>query len=225
MEGEQLLQKLGFTNITLSGTTSLEECIYPRDKSLNIGFYNGCLVLSDDYQLTGALDQTSSPQDLAGYEHILSALYPQSEILSVACHSVNNYHVYSLVKGGRKIRYKRIADGEPLREYGDRLEQEDSVYAFSQIFDGQRLFRSTYRDDGIYDMTEDQMMEDFTFGVAKRLLGVMISSDEDEELMGEVPFNKYKSTQTAVRHQTPTAAPTREVKARRSWLLYLFGRN
>jgi hypothetical protein len=38
---------------------------------------------------------------------------------------------------------------------------------------------------------EDQMMEDFTFGVAKRLLGVRIDTEESDLLMEEVVFKKY----------------------------------
>lgn len=48
---EELLRQLGFPNVTFSGDTTLDECIYPRDKSLNIGFYNGCLIVADDYSL------------------------------------------------------------------------------------------------------------------------------------------------------------------------------
>lgn len=72
-------------------------------------------------------------------------------------------------------------------------------------------------------MTEDQLMEDFTFGVASRLLGVQISTGEDEELMNQVPFNRYQSKQRqAPLEPVPSSAalPTQH----RSWLGKLFGK-
>src|ERR1700722_18228468 len=174
---EELLRRLGFPNYKLAVETTLEECIHPGDASFNIGYYNGCLVLADDYQLTEALEMGSTPEQVVGWEGVLSILYPESEILTVACHSAVNFHLYSLVKGGQKLRYKRITADVPLVEYGSRLPEEDVVYAYPKIVNGQRLFRSGYKDTDVYDMTEDQFLEDFTFGIAKRLLGVEISRD------------------------------------------------
>lgn len=219
----EFLQLFGFPNLSWVGPTTLDECIYPGDKSLNIGYYNDCLVLADDYQLTEALDRVPSPGDPTDYERILTGSYPDSEILSVACHSAVNYHVYSLVKGGRKLRYKRVVDGEPLREFGTRLPEEEVVYAYSKLVDGRLLFRSTYRESDVYDMVEDQMMEAFAFGVAKRLLGVTISEDNDEELMNEVPFNKYTFEKTDIRKTQTTVAPATEEMKKRSWWKKLLG--
>ncbi len=202
---EDLLRKLGFADFALFGDTTLDNCIHPGDKSLNIGSFNGCLVIADDHRLTEVLDLSTTPDRLVEHERILSDLYPGSEILSVACHSVVNYHLYSLAKGGQKIRYKRVVHGEPIREFGDRLPEEEEVYGFSMVIDGQRLFRSTYKDDDMYEMTEDQLMEAFTFGVARRLLGVEISTGDDEELMNDTVFRKYLAAKRAVPPPLPGA--------------------
>jgi hypothetical protein len=222
---EELLHKLGFTNVTPSGNTTLEECIHPQDKSLNIGFYNGCLLLADDHQLTEDLDLTNTPDRLAKHEQILTALYPGGEILSVACHSAVNYHLYSLVHNGQKIRYKKVVSGEEVVEYGDRLPEEQEIYATSTLVNGQRMFRDPYRDDNVYDLTEDQLMESFTFGVAKRLLGVEIATGDDEELMDEIIFHKYRSVQQTA-PKTPAPLPRNQTPLPRklSWWERLFGK-
>jgi hypothetical protein len=219
---EELLKKIGFVGVTFSGDTTFEECMYPNDKSVNIGHYNDCLIISDDYQLTTSLEVSKSPQLLSDYEKVLTNLYPDTEILTVACHSAVNYHLYSLIKNGQKLRFKKVVHGEPLIEFGDRIEEEEKVYAYSKVIGGQRMFRSTYRDDEVYDNTEDQMMEDFTFGVAKRHLGVMISTSEDEELMFETPFKKYVASKVTEKKKEiqPTPIVTEQTKG--SWLSRLF---
>src|SRR5215203_6143710 len=84
---EELLKSLGFNDFTFSGDTTFEECMYPNDKSINIGYYNDCLIISDDYQLTKSLELANTPQSLSDYENVLTHLYPETEILTVACHS------------------------------------------------------------------------------------------------------------------------------------------
>jgi hypothetical protein len=188
---EELLKMLGFANVSFSGDTTFEECMYPSDNSISLGYYNDCLIITDDYKLTTSLDLAKNPQSLSDYEKVLTQLYPDTEVLTVACHSGTNYHLYSLVKNGQKLRFKKAISDEPVIEYGDRIEEEEKVYAYSKIIDGQRMFRSQYRNEEVYEYTEDQFMEAFAFGVAKRHLGVMISTDEDEVLMFETPFKKY----------------------------------
>jgi len=219
---EELLKKLGFNNVSFSGDTTFEECMYPNDKSINLGHYNDCLVISDDYLLTTSLELSKTPDLLSDYEKILADLYAGTEILTVACHSAVNYHLYSLVKNGQKLRFKKVTHGEQMIEYGNRIEEEQNVYAHSNIIDGQRMFRSMYKDDEVYDNTEDQMMEDFAFGVAKRHLGVMISTGEDEELMFETPFKKYAVRKAAGKKKETQNVPKDAKQTKGSWLSSLF---
>lgn len=219
---KNLLSKLDFPDFSFLGDTTLEECMYPNDKSINTGHFNDCLIISDDYQLTTSLEQSNNPQSLSEYEKVLTELYPNSEILTLACHSAVNYHLYSLVKDGQKIRFKKVVHGEPLIEYGSRIDEEEKVYAYSKVIDGQRMFKSTYKDDEVYDNTEDQMMEDFTFGVAKRLLGVLISTEEDEELMFEIPFKKYTRSTQINKSVERKESLTESKQTKSSWLSRLF---
>jgi hypothetical protein len=222
---EELLTNLGFADVTFSGDTTLEECMYPNDKSINIGHYNDCLIISDDYQLTNLLELSKSPHLLSEYEMVLTNLYPDKEILTVACHSAVNYHLYSLVRNGQKIRFKKVVHGEPSIEFGERIGEEEKLYAYSKIINGQRMFRSTYKDEEVYEYTEDQMMEDFTFGVAKRHLGVMISTDEDEELMFETSFRKYTVGKPTEKKKEVQTVPAITEKPKNSWLSRLFKKN
>jgi len=222
LDDKELLKELGFGNVIFSSNTTFEECIYPNDKSINIGYYNECLIISDDYQLTTLLELSKSPHLLSNYEKVLTSLYPDTEILTVACHSAVNYHLYSLVRKGQKLRFKKVVSGESLIEFGDRIEEEEKIYEYSKIIDGQRMFRSRYKDDEVYDNTEDQMMEDFAFGVAKRHLGVMISTSEDDELMFESPFKKYAVSKVPDKKKEIQTAPKMTKQTKGSWLSKLF---
>lgn len=98
------------------------------------------------------------------------------------------------------------------------------------------MFRSwdqTEEDD--HEDEEDQMMEDFTFGVASRHLGVMIA-DGDDQLM-EAVLRKYKGKVPKEQKKSPvtvnemlagqaTDDTDGEVPAPPggSWLSRLFGR-
>lgn len=222
INNEELLKALGFTHIAFSGDTTFEECMYPSDKSINFGHYNNCFIITDDYQLTTSLELSKTSHLLSDYEKVLSELFPHTEILTIACHSAMNYHLYSLVKDGQKLRFKKISYDQPIVEYGERLEEEEGVYGNSKVIDGQRMFRSSFRDDQVYDNTEDQMMEDFAFGMAKRHLGVMISTAEDEALMFETPFKKYTvSKATTNKNEVESEQKTiNQIKG--SWLSKLF---
>lgn len=211
---EELLTKIGFTNIRISGNTTLDQCIYPKDRSINIGRYNDCIIITDDYQLTDSLERSSEPHLLSNYEKTLAELYPGSEILTVACHSVVNYHLYSLILNDQKLRFKKVTAENPTLEYGNRLEEEETIYAHSQVIDGQRMFKGI--DENSYEYSEDQMLEDFVCGIAQRHLGVMILTEEDEELMFETPFKKYYA------NRLKKKASESSQKTMFSWLSKLF---
>ncbi|GGB19729.1 hypothetical protein [Puia dinghuensis] len=208
-----LLPALGFGNYSYAEDTTLEDCIYPRDKSVSFGRYNDSLIICEDYLLTEVLETNGAPEALAEYEKILTGLFPGSEVLTVACHSATNWHLYALAKDGERIRFKSISADTPVTEWGDRLEEEIAVYAHSKLIGGKLLFKSSWKDDEVYDNTEDQMMEDFAFGVAKRHLGVNISTGEDEELMSDTPFRKYTKPKRPAQPTAVKAAAPESIDA------------
>ncbi len=187
----ELLDALGCEKFVYDSETTFEQCMHPSDESINVAVYNGCIVITDDFQLSSFLDQVGA-SDLAAHEKALTSIFNNAEILTTACHSSINFHIYSLAQGGKKIRYKGIADGSPLVEFGEYLKEEKPIYANSTIVNGTRMFKSSYTENSdVYDNTEDQLMEDFTFGIAKRHLGIEIATAEDEELMNDIVFRKY----------------------------------
>lgn len=220
ISNEELLNKLSFSNFVYEGETTFDECMYPSDKSINIGHFNNCLIICDDYQLTTSIEMTKNAEVLGDYEKVLCEIFPGCEILTTSCHSVVNYHMYSLAVDGEKLRYKKVVSGDPVVEYGDRIFEEEEIYASSKMIDGVLMFNSRYDEELLYDNTEDQLMEEFTFGVAKRHLGVMISTGEEEELDGVV-FKKYVKRKIVQQVKNEQAAGTQEKK--RSWFSRLFG--
>ena len=211
---EVLLKHLDFSDLAFRETTIMDNCIYPGDRSVNIGYYNDNIVICEDYLLTTSLEVTDDPVTLAEYEQVLSSLFPGSEVLTVACHSSVNYHLYSLVKDGKRLRFKRIVASGPVLEHGDRLKEEETLYAASRVIDGKRFFESR-RQNNSHAVTEDQLMEEFAFGVAKRHLGVKISSGEESNLMFNTPFKKF-----AKMPPQPPVQPVKSRQMRRWWEIW-----
>jgi hypothetical protein len=203
---EALLEYLNLNGLVFRETTTMDNCMQPGDKSINIGYYNDSIVICEDYMLTTFLETTNNPAALAGYEETLTTLFPGSEILTVACHSSVNYHLYSLARDGKRIRFKRIVATGPVLEHGDLLEEEAPIYASSRLIDGKRYFESPLQSN-THAVTEDQLMEEFAFGVAKRHLGVKISSGEETALMFETPFKKFTRVQSAPPVKRPAVRP------------------
>jgi hypothetical protein len=182
-----LLEKLGYSEVQYAGEVGLEEVVNPGDNSVSIGEWNGNLIICDDHVLTGRADITATPGELLEYEAILTAIFRGSEVLSVACHSVVNYHLYALALDGRRLRYKQISGDTPRKEFGARVGEEELIYARSKMMGRELLFTEIEGEDA-YEYTEDQLMEEFAFGVAARHLGFRI--DEGDELF-DVKLRKY----------------------------------
>lgn len=182
---KHILNTLGMGQHQYSCVTTLENCIYPRDESINIGYYNNCIIICDDFQLTGKfiMDQTSV-EELG-----LAKLFPKSEILSVSCLNLTKFHGYSLVKNGRIVRAKAI---DPRNIYyvniGAPLKEEKLIYDKGELRHSKYYWIAAPQNQ---ELTEDEMMEDFTFNVAQRLLGVRLNEMEADQLCYEIPFKKY----------------------------------
>ncbi|WP_047545660.1 hypothetical protein [Psychroserpens sp. Hel_I_66] len=184
-----ILKAIGKSNYQLDGTCTLEECMYPGDNSINIGYYNGNIIISDDYQLTSKSLERAKKLQLTSAEKGLVGLFPNSEIVTVACHSSMNFHGYSLIKKGIKQRLKTISADDDKKEFGTRFEEEIKIYDKAIVKDGVHYW--PYNNDPEDLSAEDQLMENFTFKVAARRLGVAIDYEDGEELVERVTFKKY----------------------------------
>lgn len=181
---EFLLEKLGFKDYEYQEDTTLDECMYPEDESVNIGYYNGDIIICEDYQI---IDNFFTYK-LKKVEKTLIKIFPDSEILAVSCVSSANFHGYTLIKNNAK-RCKVIGTEIGRCEYGEILEEEKEIYNKAMIKEGKIVWQHAHSPNE--DFIEDQLMEEFTFSIIKRLLGIYISSNEDEELMYETVFRKY----------------------------------
>jgi hypothetical protein len=184
-----ILNAIGKSNYQFERNCIFDECIYPMDESINIGYYNGNVIISDDYQLTNISLERAQNLNLVAHEKQLITLFPKSEILTVACHSGVNYHGYSLIESGVKTRLKTISSSDYKKEFGRLLNEELEIYKSARQQDG--VYSWTYDDDA-EDYEEDQLMEDFTFKIAARRLGIALDNyDESEELLERIVFRKY----------------------------------
>jgi hypothetical protein len=198
---EAILKALGKDDFVFSKETTLEECIHPGDNSINIGYYNGNIIICDDYQITESLEKAKN-LDLTKEEKELVKLFPNSEIIMAACHSTVNYHGYSLIQNGKKTRLKTISSDEPVKEFGQRTPEEENIYKNSITKEGQHSWEDEHDPD--YEYTEDQLMEKFTFGFAKRRLGVLIDHDEGDELQFHTSFKKFIRSQQKIETKATT---------------------
>ncbi|RXK60645.1 hypothetical protein ESA94_09280 [Lacibacter luteus] len=185
-DDKKLLSALGLDNYTFSEETLLDECLYPDDNSINIGYFNNTIIICDGFQI---IDDFIN--DVTTYkERQLISIYPESEILSIAFLSTTNFHGYSLIDKGHKVRVKAIdADNGKILDGGEFLSEEIVLYNKGFV-DGNTMYWS-YEDLPDDKFEENQLLEDFSFEVAKRLLGVRIDADEGDQLLFETPFKKY----------------------------------
>jgi hypothetical protein len=207
-----ILEALGKSNFEFKEELTLGYDIVQNDDSICIGYYQDNIILFDDYQITAKSLERANELKLIKEEKRLVDLFPNAEILTAACHSVVNYHGYSLIKKGKKIRLKTISSEDELREFGKRIEEEVEIYKTSYEKNGANYWKDEdYPNDE--DYTEDQLMEDFTFGVAKRRLGFRLDNSDADELMETVVFKKYISPNSKNGNEE-----VEELKPKNTWL-------
>ena len=173
-----ILKAIGKGSYVLKEKVIFEDCLYPRDNSINIGYYKNNIIIADDFELTNNTLGDATILDLRGEEKELCKLFPTAEIISVACHSVVNYHAYSLIQNSKKVRLKSISCDDSFIDLGERTEEEEAIYSRSIRKEGANFWEDP--SDPGYECAEDELMEEFTFGFAARRLGVHLDDDADE---------------------------------------------
>lgn len=185
---DQILKALGIKEVKSEEASTFEACLYPQDGSIAIGRYNGNIIISDGFYITEKSLEMPRSLRMCREEKNLCKLFPDAEMVTVACHSTINYHGYSLIQNGKKLRLKTISDGASREQYGIRTPEEEKIYSTS--FNKKKANYWKNEMDPSEDLSEDQMMEDFTFEMAKRRLGVRLDGPESDELFPQ-PFIKY----------------------------------
>jgi hypothetical protein len=208
-----ILKALGVDNYQFAGETSFADALYPGDGSVNIGHYNGNIIICDNFQFTRDAHSTNENLELSPEGKNLVSLFPQSEILSIAFHNMTNFHAYTIILNGKKVRFKAIDAETGIIEAGQRVAQEDEIYASSYQLDGRNFWKDN--NDPEDDLSEDQLMERFSFSIARRRLGIMLDQPQGDELMLNVPFNKY------INPEKPKKAEPLPNKQKENWLTAL----
>lgn len=186
---ELLLKKAGFRTIKKVNTVDFETALGTKNK-ICIGNINDTIVICDDYKLTEYFLSENNTLELTEGEKNISSLFPTSEILAVACHSVSDFHAYSLIQNEKKTRLK-IVSQEDIIEFGERFEEENLIYK-DAIQIEEDLFwdlDNSKNEEDYY--TESSLMEEFTFGIAKRRLGVELNLEEANEILKTHNFRVY----------------------------------
>lgn len=184
-----LLQKAGFRDHELVDRVDFETAINTKDK-ICIGEVNGNIVICDDYKLTEFFLSEDTKLERTESEKNISTLFPNSEILSVACHSVTDFHAYSLIQNGIKTRLKMVSQDGKI-EYGNAFEQEQALYKNAVNIDGELHWDLDDSKNPEDFYTESQLMEEFTFGVIKRHLGVALNHEEAAAILRTKNFRVY----------------------------------
>ncbi len=198
---EEVIEKIEHDYYELAGETTLESCINPHDKSIYIGFYNDNIIVTLDaeYVLMSIIDGGGS------IENRLHELCPDGEIMGTFCQSTTNMHGYFLNKDGDRVRHKMVSFEGPRFESGERFEEEIEIYKNAKKDEnGLEYWPYGENESGRYE--ENQLMENFTFGVAKRLLGVQLDHTEGEDLMFQVKFKKF------IKAERPTPETEKEAE-------------
>jgi hypothetical protein len=210
---EEVVQKIDNNYYKLVGETTLGSYINPRDESIYIGFYNDniILILDAEYILMSILDGGGE------IENQLNDLCPGGEIMGTFSQSTTNMHGYFLNKNGDRVRHKIVSSEGPRMEFGERLEEELEIYKDAKE-DENGVDYWQFGEEESDRFEENQLMEIFMFGVAKRLLGVKLDHAEGDDLMTQVKFKKFVKAEkpTAPKEaEKPTAAQSSETTYQR----------
>ena len=191
-QDEKILQALGWNDFAFVEETTLSETLFPRDGSISIGYYNNAIVICEDLQFSRPF---CTNDYVTKEEQSLCELFPNKEIMSINCNGTHNAHGYSLTKNGKKFRYKFVMEGFPKCEGGTELKEEEEIYqkAFSKE---NNIYQWKFDSLPETVFLENQLMEEFTFKVGKRILGIELGTAEDDELMSKIAFKKYKKLET-----------------------------
>lgn len=213
-DDDKILAALDKANFQFQEELSIDFDFYQRDESICIGYYNNNIIILDDYQITEKSLERAKGLKLLKEEKQLVDLFPNAEILTVACHSATNYHGYSLIQNGKKVRLKRASSDSKLQEFGERFEEEQQIYKDSYQKNGQNYWKNEDEPDPdelefldeddlmMYeDYTEDQLMENFTFGVIKRRLGFRLDNAESKDFKKNVVFKKYINPNKKIKNE------------------------
>lgn len=179
-----LLQALGFANLTKIDDEPFESVINPDDDTVYVGTYkDNLLICAPDIPMQFFEDEVSH------VEKTLIEHFPTSEICSIILHSVVNLWGFSVIQNGQKIRVKAgSADDGTFVDVGEPLEEEKDLLSKSTLDKkGNRIY--LLEDFPNEPFNEDQVGENFVFEICSRYFGAPL--DRSDELLFETPMKGY----------------------------------
>ncbi len=181
---EELLWKLGYSNLKRIEDEPFEVAINPDDNKVYIGTYKGNLLICEQ-NLPARFFEPSQTK----YETRISQIFAASEICSIILHSAVNLWGYSITVKGEKVRARAgSADDGTFCEMGHPVLEENELLSKSQLNEaGNRIY--FLEDPGDEALTEDQVGENFVFAITKRYFGEEL--DQADDLLFETTLIGY----------------------------------
>ena len=181
---QQLLEELGFNNLSKIEDKTFEEIINPDDNRVYIGEYNNNLIIC-----APELPMQFFEDNESYVEHKFTQIFPNSEICAIVLHSTVNLWGFSVTINGKKVRAKAgSSDDGTFVDYGEPLPEELELLNGAIVDEnGIRTYTDTILPDEIF--TEDQVGENFVFSIWTRYFDVEL--DGMEESLFETEFAGY----------------------------------
>ena len=134
---EDLLNKLGYKNLTSIDSQPFDVAMYPENDKIYLGRYKGNLIICADNLPLDFLDE-----NLSSREQVLIDSFPKAEICALSLLSTINHFAFALIKDGKKVRIKG-GDAEigTAIDFGQPLEEEVALLSKSKTNDkGERVY-------------------------------------------------------------------------------------
>ena len=174
LDYESFLAELGYLGIQKAQNKTYETAIYPNNNQVFIGRYEDCIIVS-----APDIPMLFFENSLSTVEKILINRFPNTEICSIVLHSVVNLWGFAIIKNGEKIRVRAgSANDGTFCNYGKVQEEEKELFSKSSFDEnGDRVYKFEDMPDEIF--SEDQVGENFVFGISKRYFGEQIDYLDD----------------------------------------------
>ncbi|HUM51644.1 MAG TPA: hypothetical protein PK431_07490 [Chitinophagales bacterium] len=210
IDNEELLQELGFGNLTKIEDEPFEVAINPDENKVYIGSYkDNLLICAPDIPMQ-FFEDFETPT-----ERILKEKFPNSEICSIILQSTVNLWGYSVTVNGQKIRARAgSSDDGTFVELGEPLDEEKELLSKSKLDEnGNRIYLLDDFPDEPFN--EDQVGENFVFSICKRYFDEELDSADD--LLFDTTLTGYKYKKTTKKETNTTKQEQQKTNETNPW--------
>jgi hypothetical protein len=210
IDNEELLQELGFGNLTKIEDEPFEVAINPDDNKVYIGSYkDNLLICAPDIPMQ-FFEDFETPT-----EKILKEKFPNSEICSIILQSTVNLWGYSVTVNGQKIRARAgSADDGTFVELGEPLDEEKNFLSKSKLDEnGNRIY--LLDDFPEEPFNEDQVGENFVFSICKRYFDEEL--DSADTLLFDTTLTGYNYKRTTRKETNITKQEQQKTDDTKPW--------